>query len=69
MCILLTEIAITTLLRETSSRVYFSDFAYISRTFIFQNICSISLCTCGLQEKTAAKSTVESVAFKVTVLY
>ena len=45
------------------------DFAYISRTSIFKNICSISFCTCGLPEKTTEKSVVESVVFKVTVLH
>ena len=44
-------------------------FVYISRRPIFQNICSISFCTCGLQEKTTEKSTVESVVFKVTKLH
>ena len=76
MCALPTEVAIkllgsypTTLLRRTSSQVYFTDFANISRISIFQNIYSVSFCTCGFQEKTTEKSTVESIVFKVTVLH
>ena len=45
------------------------DFANISKTSIFQNICSILFCTCGLQEKNTEKSAVESIVFKVTVLH
>ena len=45
------------------------DFAHISIISIFQNICSISFCTCVLQEKTTEKSAVEPIVFKVTVLY
>ena len=55
----------TTLLRRTSSQACFTDFAYISRTSIFQNICSILFCTCDNREKTIEKSVVESIILRI----
>ena len=56
-----------TLLRRTSTQVYFTNFAYISRATIFLEYLQYLILYACVKEKITEKSAVESILFKVTV--